>query len=206
MYKVFFNEKLIVITHPSNITLFKTIPVQTESLSIEEIKKIIESFFESEGNEIVLTHSEPLYLFKLFCSAFITIQAAGGIVLRKDKILFIYRNDKWDLPKGKIEPHETSETAAIREVEEECGIENLKILKKLPSTFHLYKSPNQKIMGKWILKETFWFEMDYEGKEEGTPQIKEGITQVKWFLKNELKEVLENTYESLKQIIKIYCD
>ena len=206
MYKVFFNEKLIVITDSSNITLFKTVPVKIESVSKREINRIVESFIEGEENELVLVHPNPNFLFEKFSLAFIPIQAAGGVVIREDKILFIYRNEKWDLPKGKIEPNETAEQAGIREVEEECGIESLKISKKLPSTFHIYRSPYKKTEGKLIFKETIWFEMIYEGMENGMPQTEEGITKVRWFSKKELKEILGNTYENLKQIIHLYCD
>ena len=51
------------------------------------------------------------------------IEAAGGLVKNENgDYLFIYRNDKWDLPKGKIEKDEKTKVAAVREVEEECGI------------------------------------------------------------------------------------
>ncbi len=35
------------------------------------------------------------------------IKTAGGIVIKNEKILFIYKNGKWDLPKGKIDKGET---------------------------------------------------------------------------------------------------
>jgi hypothetical protein len=89
-------------------------------------------------------------------------------------------------------------------VEEECGISGHKIVKQLPSTFHIYQSPYKETQGKWIFKETFWFEMKYAGSDSGTPQIDEGITEVRWLNRNELDTVLANTYENLKQIIWLY--
>ena len=161
MYKVFFNEKLIVITHPDIITLFKSI--------------------------------------------FTFVKAAGGVVWRDDKLLFIFRDGKWDLPKGKADDGETIENTAIREVEEECGISNLQIVKKLSSTFHIYKSPHSKLRNEYIFKETVWFEMSYSGNDLGTPQSDEGITELRWLNRSELNLVLDNTYENIKEIILYFC-
>jgi len=204
MYKVFFNEKLIAISGRENITLNKPTPVDVENWQVEDLRKWFVPAIESSEKEIVLVHSVPEKFFELFESLFLTIHAAGGVVLRGQKILFIFRNGKWDLPKGKIERGEKAEIAALREVEEECGISGHKMVKQLPSTFHIYQSPYKQTKGEWIFKETFWFEMVYDGNEQGTPETGEGITQVKWFQKQELGEVLENTYENLKQVIEHY--
>ena len=92
--------------------------------------------------------------WKCFLSIFNKVSAAGGLVLNsKEEILFIYRSNKWDLPKGSIEKGESIEETAIREVEEECGIFNLKVIKPLLTTFHIYFQNGMK------LKETFWFLM-----------------------------------------------
>ena len=204
MYKVFFNEKLIAISGRENITLNKPTPVDVENWQLEELRNWFVTAIESSEKEVLLVHSVPEKFFELFESLFITIHAAGGVVLRGKEILFIYRNGKWDLPKGKIEPGEKAATAAVREVEEECGISGHKIAKQLPSTYHIYQSPYKETKGEWIFKETFWFEMAYDGNEQGFPETGEGITQVKWFSKQELGEVLENTYENLKQVIERY--
>jgi 8-oxo-dGTP pyrophosphatase MutT (NUDIX family) len=204
MYKVFFNEKLIAVSGRENITLNKPIRAFENDCSFEDVKSWFGSFIKGDEKEIILTHSVPEKFFELFQSVFITIHAAGGVVLRKNKILFIFRNGKWDLPKGKIEPGEKAAIAAVREVEEECGISGHKIVKQLPSTFHIYQSPYKETQGEWIFKETFWFEMKYAGSDSGTPQIDEGITEVRWLNRNELNTVLTNTYENLKQIIQLY--
>ncbi|WP_346858754.1 NUDIX domain-containing protein [uncultured Draconibacterium sp.] len=205
-YKVFFNEKRIVFSTTSKITLSKSKPEFIENPSVKGVKNWLEKFIHAGEQESVLEHDKPEQLLKNFKSAFINVDAAGGIVRRNNKLLFIFRNGKWDLPKGKIDKGETPAKAAIREVEEECGISGHTIVKKLPSTFHIYKSPYKKSFGKWIFKETFWYEMDYRGENNGIPQLDEGISEVRWFKKNELNEVLENTYENLKQIVELYCD
>lgn len=204
MYKVFFNEKLIVIAHPNNITLFKTHHVFAENFSKHELKIWFEYFAKSDLCEVVLVHSDTQSFFLFFQSVFIFVKAAGGVVLRNDKILFIFKNGKWDLPKGKTEIGETVEKTAIREVKEECGIDNLLIVKNLFSTFHIYKSPYSKSFGEYIFKETAWFEMKCSENGLGTPQIDEGITEIRWLYKDEVCLVLENTYENIKQIISLY--
>ena len=63
-----------------------------------------------------------------FCANYMLIEAAGGLVYNaKDQLLMIFRNGKWDLPKGKLEVGENIEQCAMREVEEECGISGLTI-------------------------------------------------------------------------------
>jgi len=203
-YKVFFNEKSIVFTCNANITLTKPTAKFLENSRSDRLNKWLEEFENSSNTETVLEHTKTDQLFQTFKSAFLIMDAAGGIVIRNNKILFIFRNGKWDLPKGKIDEGETSEQAAVREVGEECGIFGHKIVKHLPSTFHIYRSPYKKTEGKWIFKETFWYEMEYSGEESGYPQTEEGITEVRWFCREDLHEVLKNTYENLKQIIELY--
>jgi 8-oxo-dGTP pyrophosphatase MutT (NUDIX family) len=119
--------------------------------------------------------------------------------------LFIFRNGKWDLPKGKLDQNELPEEAAIREVEEETGVKAEKIVKQLPSTYHLYQSPYHEDKP-WIFKQTFWFEMACSGLPSGIPQQDEGITMLKWIKKDNMDEVWSNTHENLKQIISFYRD
>ena len=206
MYKVFLNEKLIRIGGRANITLNKPTRLFNDHCTLEEVKEWFDEFVKGDEKEVFLIHSEPADFFEFFQSAFISIQAAGGVVIRKNKLLFIFRNEKWDLPKGKIDENETAREAALREVKEECGIVGHSIVKRLPPTFHMYISPYKKSKGKWIFKETFWFEMKYQGDKPGIPQEEEGISQVKWFTRKQLGQVWENTYDNLKQIISIYRD
>ncbi len=205
MYEVFFNEKKIVITHSGNTTFVKE-EIITENLrTVEEVKKWFHDFTYSETRLAVILHPSPeVFRNDYFMRAFKPIQAAGGVVIRKNKILFILRNEKWDLPKGKTDRGETTGQAALREVAEECGITGHEITRQLPSTFHIYKSPYKELHGEWILKETHWFEMSYQGESDGQPEAGENITEIRWFAKNELGEVLENTYENLKSLISVF--
>jgi 8-oxo-dGTP pyrophosphatase MutT (NUDIX family) len=206
MYKVFLNDRLIEICAPENSKKNNLVVKFDESVNLEIIQTWFADYLIENPDKIMLIHPNPDEFFQLFRSFFIEVPAAGGVVKSNGHLLFIFRNKKWDLPKGKIDKNETPPEAAIREVSEECGISGQRVEKQLPSTFHIYQSPYSKTKGKWIFKETFWFEMSYDGSDEIAPQQEEGITEVKWFPKNGLDAVFENTYENLKQIILLYCD
>jgi 8-oxo-dGTP pyrophosphatase MutT (NUDIX family) len=125
------------------------------------------------------------------------IEAAGGLIKKEDRFLFIYRLAKWDLPKGKLDKGETIEQAAVRECEEECGIKRLKIEQGLSSTFHVYK-----YKGKYALKQTYWFYMTSDYDKQLKPQTEENIEEVRWFTKEEIKKlVFANSYFTIKDVV-----
>lgn len=204
MYKVFLNDRLIEICTQKNSKKNNLVVKFDESVTEKTIRNWFADFLTENSKQISLVHPNPGIFFQLFRSVFLEVPAAGGVVKSENRLLFIFRNGKWDLPKGKIDKGETPPEAALREVSEECGISGQQIEKQLPSTFHIYPSPYLKTKGQWIFKETHWFEMVYNDTGETIPQQEEGITEVKWFRKNELDEVLANTYENLKQIILLY--
>ena len=204
MYKIFLNDREIVISSQATESSDNTEIVSAEGFTIDTIKNWFSEFFQRNNNAVLLHHDPDALMINLFIPAFKLIQAGGGVVIRNSKLLFIFRNEKWDLPKGKIDNGETPEQAAIREVAEECGITAHSIVRQLPSTFHIYQSPYKNDFGKWILKKTFWFEMSYSGTENGTPETSENITEIRWFGKEELAETMKNTYKNLEQIIRIY--
>jgi 8-oxo-dGTP pyrophosphatase MutT (NUDIX family) len=205
MYKVFLNDRLIRIEAPGEITINKPTVSFDFSAGKQDVKKWFNDFKNSNLSEILLLNPDPQHFFEVFKSAFKVIQAAGGVVLGGENLLFIFRRGKWDLPKGKIDKGENPEQAAVREVTEECGISGHIISGILPSTYHIYPSPFSENKGTWILKETFWFEMRYKGALTGVPQTEEDITMVKWMAPKELDVVFSNTFENLKQIIGLYC-
>ena len=127
---------------------------------------------------------------------FKVIKAAGGVVVKNDKILFIYRLGKWDLPKGKLEKKESAEEGALREVEEECNIKT-RLDAKVGSTWHTYM-----LNGKRILKKTTWYKMKCVDDSKMKPQYEEDIQDIKWLTKTEVKEALTNSYRSIEEVIR----
>jgi 8-oxo-dGTP pyrophosphatase MutT (NUDIX family) len=134
--------------------------------------------------------------WKRFCAQYTLIEAAGGLAYNLDnQLLMIFRNGRWDLPKGKLELGENIRECAIREVEEECGVNNLKIVRELQSTYHTYEINDQA-----ILKRTYWFKMNTNYSNELVPQIKEGITKVEWVNEEDITTKLENSYGNIKEL------
>lgn len=131
------------------------------------------------------------------------ITAAGGIVFRHEddadepEVLMIFRNGNWDLPKGKLEPDETIEMCAVREVAEEVGSELPVIEKKVGTTYHEYPE-NGKTMG----KTTHWYSMTFSGIQNFTPQKNEGIKQIGWFPFSEAVEIAG--FENLREILRTF--
>lgn len=170
-------------------------------LSISSDTEIRDFYNELIGNdsikEVFFLHPDEELLFKWFKSMFKVVEAAGGLVKnKKGEYLFIFRNGKWDIPKGKIEKGEGIETAALREVEEECGIGKLKIIKVLPTTYHTY--PHKDTI---VLKPTYWFGMSSDDTSVLKPQTEEGITEVRWIAPEDIGMVYGNTYESIIDIV-----
>jgi 8-oxo-dGTP pyrophosphatase MutT (NUDIX family) len=152
-----------------------------------------------EVRTLLVRHENPKKAFQEFSQIFRVIEAAGGLVLSPyGKKLFIFRNGKWDLPKGKIEKGEKSDEAAVREVIEECGISGkLEISFPLVCTYHTYKIESGR-----ILKKTFWYEMKSESESVLVPQTEEGITAVKWMNQDEIMMALENTFPSVIEVLR----
>ncbi|WP_405607123.1 NUDIX hydrolase [Polaribacter sp. Asnod1-A03] len=194
MYKVFVNEKPIIITSSNKDAIFPVFSFK--SIVFNEIINKLEN---TETKGIILISDDLESDWKSFLTNLKMIPAAGGLVLNpKNEILFIYRNGVWDLPKGWIEKGESIENAAIREVEEECGISNLKIINSLITTYHIYFHKGIK------LKQTYWFLMTSDDCQGLTPQLEEGITQVSFKNNTETKEALKNTYQNIKLVIDTY--
>lgn len=193
MYKVFVGDKPIILTTViEKETNFKNYLLKTVNMG-----RVIRRLNRTSLSEVHLIHKNPNKILKKFLKKLPNVIAGGGKVYNdKGEILFIYRNDKWDLPKGKAEKKETIEETSIREVEEETGVKGLKITKPLDITYHIFKRN-----GRYKIKITYWFEMktNYDGKLH--PQGNEGITKVAWLNKKESKAALENSYANIKLLV-----
>ncbi len=180
----------------------KSTTIDNDQIYVFENKKALakkmDYFEESGGEYLCITHVDVNELFDTVTNCFKYIEAAGGLVTLSDgRMLLIKRRGKWDLPKGKSEKGESLQETAIREVMEECGLRNKpRITGELTHTYHTYYQDD-----KHILKHTAWYAMSYDGDDNLSPQISEDITDAVWISKNRLDMVLQNTYESVKQVL-----
>tara|TARA_B100000989_G_scaffold107974_1_gene79153 strand:- start:2851 stop:3471 length:621 start_codon:yes stop_codon:yes gene_type:complete len=194
MYKVFFNQKHLIITNKiqdfSNNEPFLFIKYTSA-------QQIIRALKSSKNKKVYIYHKNIDKLWKSFKKKFPVIEAAGGLVERTDnKLLFIYRNNKWDLPKGGVEKKELVIEAAQREVKEETGVSDLIVQKQLSETFHIFKKGKR-----YRLKKTYWFKMTTSYMGKTVPQTEEGIKKTKWIPKEEIDEILDNAFENIRVIV-----
>ena len=190
MYTIFMNDSVIYLTNK----------METESLKydVNSLKMILKKIEDERTSQAYFYHQDVSFMWSDFKNQFNIIEAAGGVVENEnEELLWIFRNDKWDLPKGKIEKEESKELAAIREVEEECGVEDLKITAQLSDTYHIYKLGET-----YILKITYWYKMSTAWNAVLEPQVEEGITEVKWGKKSEMSQLLSNTYKNIELLLK----
>lgn len=193
MHRVFVNDKPIILT----TKVKKEKHFKNYLLSTVNIGKIIKELNTTDLEGIMLIGKNEDKLLKSFLKKLPNVVAGGGKVFNdKGEILFIYRNDKWDLPKGKIEGKESIEETALREVEEETKVNGLKIVKPLETTYHIFKRN-----GRHQLKITYWFEMtsSYTGALE--PQEDEGITKVEWLNSRQIKNAMDNSYANIRILV-----
>jgi len=199
MYKVFFNDRIIYLddTLPDMTKVGKDYVCAFEN--VIDLKPQVRQFLapEKKGN-LHIFHNDQESLLRTFSLCFTNIVAGGGLVKNnKGEILVIFRRGKWDLPKGKAEQGESMEQTAIREVEEECGLEGIEIQNFLASTYHIYQATQG-----FILKKTDWYSMLYSGKSDPKPQLAEDITEVRWIDPSGLDEIYDTTFPSIVELIK----
>ena len=194
-YRIYINDNSLFISD--------TMPDEVENLQLLEAEGFeFKTFYKnlgkgSAGHYVILTES-PKVVFKRIKESCQLIKAAGGLVKNADKgYLFIFRNKRWDLPKGKVEKGEKMKEAALREVEEECGVKIFKNKEKLCRTYHIYEMNNR-----IVLKKTNWYSMTVKGSPKLVPQKEEGITKAEWLSPNELSPVLKNTYPLILDVLK----
>lgn len=193
MHRVFVGDKPIILT----TVVEKEEGFKNYLLKTADMGRIIRRLNRTKLKEARLIGKKEKKLLKKFLKKLPNVIAGGGKVYnQKGEILFIYRNDKWDLPKGKTEGKETIEKTAIREVTEETGVNGLEITKPLETTYHIFKRN-----GRYKIKITYWFEMKTGFTGKLCPQEKEGITKVEWLNKAQAKKALENSYANIKALM-----
>ena len=190
IYKVFIDNRPVFFEINPNS--------KEELLSVDEIEKGIEDFKKSDYTELYIEIASEA-VFEAVFADYKYVEAAGGLVQLNQNFLFIKRDEKWDIPKGKLEKGETPEVGAVREIMEECGIIEAPTIKKhLINTWHVYDRKDKK-----YLKKTYWYLLTAANKNSDfTPQLEEGITEVKYFPKKAFNTIKANTYTSIKDVLK----
>jgi 8-oxo-dGTP pyrophosphatase MutT (NUDIX family) len=154
--------------------------------------------FQNKIQKASLYYPDEKVILKKLKEKIPVCKAGGGLVFNKNgDVLFIFRNGKWDLPKGGIEREEEIADTAMREVEEETGVDKLEITRKLQKTYHIFKRN-----GKYKLKITHWFEMQTNFEGTPIPQSNEGIEKAVWLNPEQIKEALKNSYENIKLLFE----
>ena len=195
MYRIYINEAVLIIAESVPNPAKEYQQIELEHFDFLDFYKCVVS--ESRVSDYLILTKDVNQVFEKIKTSLKVIEAAGGLVKNEEgDYLFIFRRGKWDLPKGKIEIGENVKDAAIREVEEECGIKVKQIGRIVCKTYHVYE-----LRGELIFKETTWYHMSAVNQFNLIPQTEEGITDVCWLLVKDLDLVKQNTYPSIREVI-----
>ncbi len=221
MYSIYFNNRCLAVCSPDDIRLNDpeavlympadayqnnpsgsagtATPVTPSPLPDQHtIPELPNLFFNSPNiHKLFIPSANPAQIFVNLCSKMNRITAGGGLVTNsKGYFLMIFRHGVWDLPKGKQEEYEACDQAALREVEEECGVHDLTIRNFICTTYHSYI-----LDGELMLKHTNWYRMNYNGNGDNTtPQKEEDIEKAVWVKPEDLDYFLEKTYPSIRAV------
>ncbi len=202
--KIFFNDKPLFLCDQVDETIEPFLhhddAVFIDELDSHTVKSMIHEMQLEKVHAGVFIHPDFEALKKAFFKKFTFIQAAGGIVQNEDgELLLIFRRGKWDLPKGKLDKGESLEDCAVREVEEETGLKQVKLVEPLLITYHTYHEGT-----KFILKESHWYSMKVSGRQELVPQTEEDILETKWVAAEALEPYLKNSFPSVVDVLKLF--
>ncbi len=197
MYTVFINNRPVYLVNDSYRETFKrnTIWMRYHEGLMRLVLQIthFENHFFSEAYIV----GDPEQMIQEIRDTAKEIHAAGGLVRNESgELLMILRNGKWDLPKGKIDQGESIEQAAVREVQEECGLSRLQLLQAGGTTYHTYADKER-----LFLKTTHWFSMSASSSEKLIPQHDEGIEQVQWMNDEQIASALQNSFASVVALL-----
>ena len=199
MHKIYFEKRCIIICDPSDQALSDPNSIEFHSPDKLDLHTLVTMFKASESlSRIYIPTPDTERTYKSLCSEFREVNAAGGLVSnRRGDYLLISRNGLWDLPKGHQEQGEDISVTALREVQEETGVEALELRDLICITDHCYLRG-----GIWHLKHTWWYDMLYTDPVDLTPQREEDISKAAWVAKSSLPPYLKNTYPSILEVFR----
>lgn len=195
MYQIYINQTSLIISEITEKAFSDYQQIDYEGFEFSSFYQRFKD--EPSPATYVVVCKDARKLFKQIKLSLKFIKAAGGIVRNEEnKYLFIFRKGKWDLPKGKIDVGEKTRVAAVREVEEECGIKVTSLDEKLCKTYHVYE-----MYGKTVLKKTVWYRMRADNQPNLIPQLEEDITDARWLAPGDFMLVKENTFPLILDVI-----
>lgn len=206
MYKIYINELPLYIVSGSTIGNYGPADAGTlimPYLGKEKSLNAVMDICENPGDlkRVIIYSDQPSKILTALKKMTSEIPAAGGIVLNQfNEILYIYRRGFWDLPKGKLDPGETTEVAAVREVMEETGIKRVSITQHIDSTYHIFRTAKN---GYRYLKTTDWFAMSTQ-KQKLIIQREEDIEEALWITPELFLEKCKPSYNNIRDIIQTY--
>ena len=199
MHKIYFEKRCIIICSPDEQALSDPNAIEFHIGSRIDIPTLVGMFEASESlGRIYIPTKDMDWMYRRIAAEFREVNAAGGLVSnRRGDYLLIRRNGLWDLPKGHQESGEDISVTALREVQEETGVEALELGSLICVTDHCYLRD-----GRWHLKHTWWYNMLYNAPVDLTPQREEDISKAAWVAKSSLPAFLKNTYPSILEVFR----
>ncbi len=199
MHKIYFENRCLVICSPEEPALHDPNAILVrpgQDIDIHLLVNMLEASRSLDHIYIPDTDTEGMY--RRICAEFKEVNAGGGLVSnRRGDYLLISRNGLWDLPKGHQDPGEDIRVTALREVQEETGIDDLMLRDMICITDHCYRRDSI-----WHLKHTWWYDMLHTDPSDLTPQREEDISKAAWVAKSSLPAFLINTYPSIAEVFR----
>ena len=194
----FADKSVFFVAEPPARDAFVFAPAETGEVSRDKIVNFLET-----ANTVFVVAPEPYEDFARFAADFTVVEAAGGVVTNAaGERLMIRRNDRWDLPKGHIEPGEEPAACAVREILEETGVE-AEVAAPLCATWHAYWFPKT---GRWELKRTHWFLLRTRSGRSLVPQTEEGIEQVVWCEPEEFAARAASSFPTIRRVAETLAE
>lgn len=195
MRRLFFDNKVIVFTDDQSVDADFEVGEHDRIDTTKVLQKL------ENSKQVAIKAYDESRVYDDFCQVLKPSEAAGGLVRNsRGEWLMIFRNGRWDLPKGHVEQFESFAECAEREVEEECGVCGLIVRDKLIVTEHIYKWRTR-----WILKLSHWFRMDIKPECEDmpmTPQLEEGIEKVEWVAEQDVPLRLTDSFPTIREVFR----